>query len=73
MSSASRASFIFFYVFVNADCFRWTDPIILTLIILNVIVLTIQATPGLFEPRQPGGYFRQWEDYAIFALFIVFT
>lgn len=40
----------------------------------NVVILAFQAAPPLFTPRSPEGrYFRGWEDYALFALFIVFT
>lgn len=58
---------------------RWTEPIILLLILFHFVVLSIQsarslvlASPGL-EPSQTRGYFHQWEDYALFALFIFFT
>lgn len=59
---------------------------ILLLIIVNAILLTIQAAPNIALPadQQPDadgnvlpprirGYFHGWEDYALFALFIVFT
>lgn len=52
---------------------RLTEPIILVLIMTNVVVLTIQAAPALFEPREGGSFLRTWEDYVLFALFIVFT
>jgi hypothetical protein len=51
----------------------WTEPIILTLIVLNVGVLTAQAWEPLFEPRLDRGYFVRWEDTALFVLFIIFT
>lgn len=60
--------------------YRWTEPIILLSIIFNAVVLTIQAArntalpadgPGV--PLQVKGYFHQWEDYALFILFIFFT
>ncbi|KAF9039224.1 high-affinity cell membrane calcium channel [Panaeolus papilionaceus] len=58
-----------------------TEPTILILIIVNAIVLTIQAFPSLTLPTANGpalppeikGYFQSWEDYVLFALFIVFT
>lgn len=53
--------------------FSWTEPVILLLILLNVIVLTIQSTPALFTPRTATTYFNEWEDYVLFVLFIVFT
>jgi hypothetical protein len=50
-----------------------TEPIILLLIIANVVFLTIQAADPLNEPRPGNGYFHSWEDFAILALFGVFT
>ncbi|KIM44013.1 hypothetical protein M413DRAFT_17890 [Hebeloma cylindrosporum] len=58
-----------------------TEPGILILILLNAIVLTIQTYPSLTLPTADGptlpprikGYFHSWEDYVLFALFIVFT
>lgn len=58
-----------------------TEPAILVLIILNAVTLTCQAFPSLTLPTANGptlppeikGYFHTWEDYVLFALFIVFT
>ncbi|CAA7264458.1 unnamed protein product [Cyclocybe aegerita] len=58
-----------------------TEPIILILIIANAVILTIQAFTSLTLPTANGptlpprvkGYFHSWEDYALFALFIIFT
>lgn len=57
---------------------RWTEPIILLLIIFNAVVLTIQAARGIAPLNsdshlQTKGYFQGWEDHALFVLFIVFT
>ncbi|KZO97216.1 hypothetical protein CALVIDRAFT_513490 [Calocera viscosa TUFC12733] len=52
---------------------RWTEPIILLLIIANVIILTIQAVPDVYESPREDGFFHTWEDFALFGLFIVFT
>lgn len=52
---------------------RWTEPAILILIMVYVVVLTIQSAPALFDPRPGDGFFHTWEDYALFVLFIVFT
>ena len=60
---------------------RYTEPGILILILLNAVVLTIQTYPsstlptaeGLKLPPRIKGYFHSWEDYVLFALFIVFT
>ena len=62
--------------------YRWTEPIILLLIIINAVVLTIQASrphalpedwPDDARPPPVAGYFHAWEDYALFALFCFFT
>ncbi|KDR66929.1 hypothetical protein GALMADRAFT_258813 [Galerina marginata CBS 339.88] len=58
-----------------------TEPLILILIMLNAVVLTVQAFPNLTLPTANGptlpplvkGYFHSWEDYVLFVLFIVFT
>lgn len=71
---------IFFLATCSSNC-SLTEPFILILIILNAIILTIQAFPSLTLPTANGptlppkikGYFHTWEDYALFALFIVFT
>ncbi|KAH6905112.1 high-affinity cell membrane calcium channel [Coprinopsis sp. MPI-PUGE-AT-0042] len=60
---------------------HWTEPAILLLIILNAVVLTFQAASPRTLPTANGpalppkikGYFHTWEDYVLFALFIVFT
>jgi len=55
---------------------RWT---ILVLIVINAVVLTIQASPTLTlasanaSPQAVRTYFHTWEDYALFALFVFFT
>lgn len=58
---------------------RWTEPIVLLLISFHLVVLSIQsarsltlAAPDAEHPRVRG-YFHQWEDYALFALFVFFT
>ncbi|KAH8105357.1 Ion transport protein-domain-containing protein [Cristinia sonorae] len=61
--------------------YPWTEPVILLLIILNAVVLTIQAArsqalplpDGTDSPPQIRGYFHSWEDYTLFVLFILFT
>jgi hypothetical protein len=37
------------------------------------VILTIQAADPLNEPRPGNGYFHSWEDFAILALFGIFT
>ena len=54
---------------------------ILILIVVNAVVLTAQAYRSLTLPPSGGpsipphiiGYFHTWEDYTLFALFIIFT
>ncbi|KAG7442714.1 uncharacterized protein BT62DRAFT_1079090 [Guyanagaster necrorhizus] len=59
--------------------YPWTETVILLLIILNAIILTIQAAPSLTLPSADStapaikGYFQTWEDHVLFVLFIIFT
>ncbi|KAL7278048.1 hypothetical protein ACG7TL_008012 [Trametes sanguinea] len=61
--------------------YPWTEPIILFLIIVNGLVLAIQASRPHALPedwpfdRPPpvAGYFHAWEDYVLFVLFCLFT
>ncbi|KAJ7019630.1 Ion transport protein-domain-containing protein [Mycena alexandri] len=60
----------------NLLVYPWTEPIILLLIILNAVLLTIQAARPLTLASPPAvvkGYFHTWEDTALFILFILFT
>ncbi|GAA5899990.1 hypothetical protein JCM8208_005559 [Rhodotorula glutinis] len=53
---------------------RWTEPVILVIIILQVVVQTIQASPDVYEhPRPTKGYFHAWEDWVLFACFCLYT
>ncbi|EIW52938.1 uncharacterized protein TRAVEDRAFT_155754 [Trametes versicolor FP-101664 SS1] len=62
--------------------YPWTEPIILLLIIINGLVLAIQASrphalpedwPDDSPPPPMKGYFHAWEDYVLFVLFCLFT
>ncbi|KAL1701237.1 Ion transport protein-domain-containing protein [Schizophyllum commune] len=59
--------------------YPWTEPFILLLIIINAVVLTIQASRSLTlsddddAPAPVTGYFHSWEDYALFGLFVFYT
>ncbi|TBU26428.1 Ion transport protein-domain-containing protein [Dichomitus squalens] len=62
--------------------YPWTEPVILLLIILNAVVLFIQASiphalpadwPDDARPPPVTGYFHAWEDYVLFVLFCLFT
>lgn len=51
-----------------------TEPLILVLILLSVVVFTIQSSPSVYtHPRPMTGYFHSWEDYTLFGIFIAFT
>ncbi|KAG8215839.1 Ion transport protein-domain-containing protein [Butyriboletus roseoflavus] len=56
----------------------YTEPMILALIIVNAVVLVVQASRTLLLPSTQvpitiTGYFHTWEDFVIFVLFILFT
>ncbi|MCO5613915.1 hypothetical protein L7F22_068195 [Adiantum nelumboides] len=51
----------------------WIEPIILMMIIFNVILLVLQSSRDVFNhPRLPG-YFDYWVDYALLAVFVIYT
>ena len=54
---------------------RWTEPIVLLLILVNVVVLTLQSVQGVYDHPRPtgGGYFHSWQDLVLFILFIAFS
>lgn len=52
---------------------RFVEPIILILIIVNVVLLTIQAAPSVFDDPRPTTFGQSWIDYALGGVFIVFT
>ncbi|KAJ7435576.1 Ion transport protein-domain-containing protein [Mycena galericulata] len=56
--------------------FPGTEPLILLLLILNAVLLTIQASRSFALADPPvsfKGYFHSWEDFALFVLFVVFS
>ncbi|KAF9447122.1 hypothetical protein P691DRAFT_761034 [Macrolepiota fuliginosa MF-IS2] len=65
----------------QALVYSWTEAIILGLIVLNAVILSVQAFPSLTFPQSDppaltptaGGYFNTWEDWALFILFSIFT
>ncbi|XP_006460371.1 hypothetical protein AGABI2DRAFT_220377 [Agaricus bisporus var. bisporus H97] len=76
LGSDSRLRLTLYKMLVNP----WTEPIILILIVINAIILTIQAFPSLTLPSSDpplpphiSGYFHTWEDWALFAIFCFFT
>ena len=59
-----------------ADALAWsgTQPVILLAIVLETVVLAIQASKDVFtNPRPAEGYFHDWEDYVLFVIFALFT
>lgn len=53
----------------------YTEPVILLLIILLAIILTIESAPNVFlhGNGRPDRWGKRWTDWAILALFLVFT
>ncbi|KAL1875306.1 hypothetical protein VTK73DRAFT_10203 [Phialemonium thermophilum] len=53
----------------------WTEPFILVLIILQTVLLAIEAAPNVFHKgnERPARWGRTRIDWAIFGLFVVFT
>ncbi|OIW34980.1 ion transporter [Coniochaeta ligniaria NRRL 30616] len=53
----------------------WTEPIILLLIILQAVLLAIEAAPNVFKPgnERPERWGSTRIDWAIFGLFVFFT
>lgn len=53
----------------------FTEPVILTLIVLQLVLLTVEAAPNVFEPGngRPATWGTTWIDYAMLSLFIIFT
>lgn len=53
----------------------YTEPTILLLIVFQAILLTVESAPNVFTPGngRPERWGRRWIDWAMFALFIVFT
>lgn len=53
----------------------WTEPLILILIVLQTILLCVEAAPNVFEvgDGRPDRWGRTKIDWTIFALFVVFT
>jgi hypothetical protein len=53
----------------------WTEPLILVLIILQAILLAVEAAPDVFLPgnERPERWGSTRIDWAIFGLFVVFT
>ncbi|GAA5936330.1 calcium channel protein CCH1 [Sporobolomyces koalae] len=53
---------------------KWTEPIILLLIIVAMVMQTIESSYNVHtHPRPTSGYFKRWEDYVLFVVFCCFT
>ncbi|KAG1894796.1 uncharacterized protein F5891DRAFT_701616 [Suillus fuscotomentosus] len=63
---------------INHPC-RWTEPLILCLIILTACVLISQASHSVLLPSDQSmptslrSLFFAWEDYVLFGLFTLYT
>lgn len=64
---------MFFSTEHAASWYSWTEPIILALIFANAVFLTTQAWRSVYVYERIDGYFKTWEDYALFVLFCIFT
>lgn len=53
----------------------WTEPLILILIVVQTVILTIESAPDVFANGngRPERWGQRWTDWAILALFIIFT
>ncbi|KUI66341.1 Calcium-channel protein cch1 [Cytospora mali] len=53
----------------------WTEPLILILIVLQTVLLCVEAAPNVFEQGdgRPDRWGRTSIDWAIFILFVIFT
>ncbi|PKS07867.1 hypothetical protein jhhlp_006475 [Lomentospora prolificans] len=53
----------------------WTEPVILVLIVLQTVLLAIEAAPNVFEPGngRPDRWGTTKIDWAMLGLFIIFT
>lgn len=51
----------------------WVEPLILTLIIANLVMLIMQSARNVFNHPRKSGYFDYWEDYALLGVFVVYT
>jgi voltage-dependent calcium channel len=53
----------------------WTEPLILVLIVLQTVLLAVEAAPNVFLPgnERPARWGSTKTDWALFSLFVVFT
>jgi voltage-dependent calcium channel len=51
----------------------WTEPLVLLLIVLQAVLLAVEAADNVFEKPRPDRWGKNWIDYAMLALFIIFT
>ncbi|QIX02069.1 hypothetical protein AMS68_007586 [Peltaster fructicola] len=50
-----------------------TEPLILILIVVQVIILTIDSAPSVYNDPRPTAWGRGWTDYTIFVIFCIYT
>lgn len=53
--------------------YPFTEPVILILIMVQTILLAIDSSKNVFKHPRTKGWGTNWIDYALFALFIIFT
>ena len=49
------------------------EPFILLLIIVQTILLVIDAAPSVSDRHRPWGWGRSWTDYTLFVIFVIYT
>ena len=52
---------------------RYTEAVVLLIIVFHAAVLISQSAPRLHGPRDTSGYFHTWEDTALLAIFVFYT
>jgi hypothetical protein len=51
----------------------WTEPLILLLIIVQAVILAVDAAKNVYNDPRPKGWGNAWTDYALVAIFTVYT
>jgi hypothetical protein len=51
----------------------WWQPFILLLIVIQTILIAINSAQSVYTNPRPQNWGHQWTDYALFAIFVVYT
>ena len=51
----------------------WWQPFILLLIVIQTVIIAIDAAPSVYDNPRPANWGHRWTDYALFAIFAVYT